>query len=61
MTAVLHLVPPLVPPAADRTAKPCSVPGDDHEGDVRLYPCGRRCDRHAPSPAIAPASRTGAA
>lgn len=61
MTAVQPPHLRLVPTVADRKAKPCSVPGDDHEGPVRLFPCGLRCARHAPGPAITPASRTGAA
>lgn len=47
MTAPLRLVPP----AADRTPQ-CDTPRDDHEGEVHLYPCGYRCDKHAPGPAI---------
>lgn len=61
MTAVHPPSLRLVQPMPERTAKPCSTPGDDHEGDARLYPCGWRCNGHAPGPAITPASRTGAA
>ena len=38
-------------PVPDRTPE-CIVPGDDHRGEVHLYPGGRLCDRHAPGPAV---------
>lgn len=31
----------------DHRARPCPVP-DEHAGPVHPYPCGWRCDRHAP-------------
>ncbi|MEV8042433.1 hypothetical protein AB0P02_01130 [Streptomyces griseoluteus] len=32
-----------------RQAGPCDVPRDDHApGPARLYPCGWRCNTHAP-------------
>ncbi|MFJ3834492.1 hypothetical protein ACIPY6_03125 [Streptomyces sp. NPDC090054] len=30
------------------TGRPCDVPGDQHDGNARLYPCGWRCTSHAP-------------
>ena len=39
-------------PAPERPSRPCSVPGGDHEGRVRLYPEGLRCEKHAPPPAV---------
>ncbi len=43
--AYLRLVP-----GPDRPSRPCSVPGCNEP--ARLYPCGLRCDGHAPGPAI---------
>ncbi|KUH38414.1 MULTISPECIES: aromatic ring-opening dioxygenase LigA [Streptomyces] len=51
--------PPQVPGqlAADLPALPrphpplvCDVPQPRHDGRVRPYPCGPRCDHHAPRP-----------
>jgi hypothetical protein len=34
---------------SSREPKPCDVPTDEHDpGHPRLYPCGWRCDQHAP-------------
>lgn len=36
------------------TARPCDVPGPEHEGLARLYPCGWRCTSHAPQARTTP-------
>ncbi|MFF9205113.1 hypothetical protein ACF1AE_25495 [Streptomyces sp. NPDC014986] len=28
--------------------EPCDIPRDDHDGPVRFYVTGWKCDRHAP-------------
>ncbi|WP_369778868.1 hypothetical protein [Streptomyces sp. R33] len=37
------------------TGRPCDVPGADHDGTARLYPCGWRCTAHAPQARTTPA------
>ncbi|MFD3717228.1 hypothetical protein [Streptomyces sp. NPDC058674] len=32
------------------TGRPCDIPGDGHDGAVRLYPGGWHCTTHAPTP-----------
>jgi hypothetical protein len=52
---LLDTLPP--PPLPGQTAVPmpparprlvCDVPQPQHDGPVRPYHCGPRCDRHAP-------------
>ncbi|MFE9845823.1 hypothetical protein [Streptomyces goshikiensis] len=45
------------------TGRPCDVPGDVHDGQPRLYPCGWRCTSHAPQtrPALTPTTSAPAA
>jgi len=31
-----------------RAPAPCDVPRNDHDGQVRFYVTGWRCDRHSP-------------
>lgn len=33
---------------SSREPQPCDIPAGEHEGRIRLYPCGYRCSAHAP-------------
>ena len=33
---------------SSREPQPCDTPTGEHEGCIRLYPCGYRCSAHAP-------------
>lgn len=42
------------------TGRPCDIPGDDHDGQARLYPCGWRCTTHAPQTRTTPVAEPAA-
>ena len=35
-----------------RAPEPCDTPSDDHDGEVRFYRTGWKCDRHSPWAAL---------